>query len=319
LLDSAAVIALALTTRIVKSEVKPLSAGEFWPVVRGCHGDLNSLRDRPAPGLAQMLGVPAAVAERLTGLIARSTSVALAMEQLENKGTWTLVGVGDDYPARLRDVLGDAAPPALHGVGDQALLGAHGLGVVGSRDVTPEGAEVAVDAARVASELEVPVISGAARGVDQFAMNAALEAGGRVVGVVADALDRVTRRGSTRQAVMSGSVCLVTPFAPAAGFTPASAMGRNKVIYGLSRSVLVVASDDGSGGTWAGAKEALRHSYAAVYSWTGPGAGPGNPSLVSLGASPVADMRVLRARFESTRMHAVGTAMPPASQLAFPV
>jgi predicted Rossmann fold nucleotide-binding protein DprA/Smf involved in DNA uptake len=61
-------------------------------------------------------------------------------------------------------------------------------------------------------------------------------------------------------------------------------MGRNKLIYGLSDVTLVVASDHDSGGTWAGATEALRKRFGAVAVWDGPGAGPGNQPLIERGA-----------------------------------
>lgn len=59
----------------------------------------------------------------------------------------------------------------------------------------------------------------------------------------------------------------------------ASAMGRNKVIYALSKATLVVASDEDSGGTWSGATEALKRGIAPVITWVGEGSGPGNEPL----------------------------------------
>jgi len=76
----------------------------------------------------------------------------------------------------------------------------------------------------------------------------------------------------------------MTPYAPSAGFSVGNAMGRNKIIYALSKAVVVVRSDEGSGGTWAGAVEALRNKTSNVISWTGPGTGPGNAELVAQGA-----------------------------------
>jgi predicted Rossmann fold nucleotide-binding protein DprA/Smf involved in DNA uptake len=66
-------------------------------------------------------------------------------------------------------------------------------------------------------------------------------------------------------------------------------MGRNKLIYGLSRCTVVVASDHQAGGTWAGAVEALKNSYGRVASWTGPGSGAGNSALVEQGAVELSD------------------------------
>jgi predicted Rossmann fold nucleotide-binding protein DprA/Smf involved in DNA uptake len=55
--------------------------------------------------------------------------------------------------------------------------------VVGSRNVGREAMEVASEVARLAVRERIPVVSGAARGIDQTAMAAALEAGGQVVGI----------------------------------------------------------------------------------------------------------------------------------------
>jgi predicted Rossmann fold nucleotide-binding protein DprA/Smf involved in DNA uptake len=64
-------------------------------------------------------------------------------------------------------------------------------------------------------------------------------------------------------------------------------MGRNKFVYALSQSTLVVASDLKKGGTWAGAEEAIKGKFGQVDVWTGDGATKGNQGLVSIGARPV--------------------------------
>jgi predicted Rossmann fold nucleotide-binding protein DprA/Smf involved in DNA uptake len=61
-------------------------------------------------------------------------------------------------------------------------------------------------------------------------------------------------------------------------------MGRNKLIYAMSTATLVVECQEGSGGTWAGAVEALRRRTAPIIAWTGAGASSGNRALVSRGA-----------------------------------
>jgi hypothetical protein len=44
-----------------------------------------------------------------------------------------------------------------------------------------------------------------------------------------------------------------------------------------------VATDEDSGGTWAGATEALKKSISSVLVWRGAGEGPGNAALVAQG------------------------------------
>ena len=81
---------------------------------------------------------------------------------------------------------------------------------------------------------------------------------------------------------------LISSFDPDTGFTVPIAMARNRWIYALADRALVVACSEGSGGTWAGAIEALRHG-ARVYVRVGNPARPGNDALAARGAIPAPD------------------------------
>jgi predicted Rossmann fold nucleotide-binding protein DprA/Smf involved in DNA uptake len=129
------------------------------------------------------------------------------------------------------------------------------------------------------------VISGGARGIDSAAMQAALESGGSVVGVLAENLLQAIRRREHREGIEQGRLTLVSVQDPEAGFTVASAMGRNKYIYALADHALVVQTDLNAGGTWAGAVENLRHRWVPVRVSTSA-ASPGSQALIRLGAVP---------------------------------
>jgi predicted Rossmann fold nucleotide-binding protein DprA/Smf involved in DNA uptake len=226
---------------------------------------------------------------KVEALLDDAASVLLAVEELDQRGMWIRTVASDGYPERLRSRLGSQAPTVVFGAGNADLLGAGGVGLVGSRDVSDEGAEAARAIAREAVRLGYGVVSGAARGVDQLSMAAAYEAGGALVGVLADALAVRIRRRDVLEALDAGTTCLISHQHPKAGFSAASAMGRNKIIYGLADVTVVVASDEGSGGTWAGATEALSRRYGPVAVWTGPGRGPGNEAIIRRGATPLSD------------------------------
>jgi predicted Rossmann fold nucleotide-binding protein DprA/Smf involved in DNA uptake len=288
MLDDQDLAALALTSRLVDAPVKPLSSREFWTLRRDV--EPSALHGMTAAGIATEYLVPSETAERIARLFDRSAALALAVEKLDHSGIWTLTGVGQSYPERLRSRLRDATPVVLHGVGDMAPLGTDGLGLVGSRNASEEGSEVARAIARMAVQSRLPVVSGAARGVDRDAMNSAFDEHGQVVGVLADSLQRAIAKPGMRKAVSRGQICLVTPFAPHVGFAVGNAMARNKIIYGLARCTVVVASDQDTGGTWAGAVEALKNGYGRVASWVGAGSGPGNKALVEQGAVELTDV-----------------------------
>jgi predicted Rossmann fold nucleotide-binding protein DprA/Smf involved in DNA uptake len=184
----------------------------------------------------------------------------------------------------MKERLGRATPPLLYVFGDAGLLGHSALGIVGSRAVSEGGSQIAREAALAAVKAGLGVISGGAKGVDRLAMNAAVDAGGQVVGVLAESLLRTARDPEVRRAVNDSQLCLCSPYKPTAGFSVANAMGRNKLIYAMSTATLVVECQEGSGGTWAGAVEALRRRTAPIIAWTGVGASSGNRALVSRGA-----------------------------------
>jgi predicted Rossmann fold nucleotide-binding protein DprA/Smf involved in DNA uptake len=315
MVNQADLAVLALTSRIVPSQVKPMSAAEFWRLSRG--GSIAGLVTMGPGEAASAFGISRDEADRIASLLERRTALALAVEQLEHTGTWTITAAGDAYPRRLPQRLGDAAPAVLHGVGDAAFLLTDGVGIVGSREIDEDSAEVIRQVAGAVVEHGVSLVSGAARGVDQIAMNTAFGLGGSVVGVLADSLERAIAKPSTRQGVTRGGICLVTPYAPTADFSPASAMGRNKIVYALSKTVVVVRSNLEAGGTWSGASEALSRGYADVASWVGPGSADGNQRLVELGARPITTLDDLASVLAAPARRVV--ASQSADQLSLPL
>lgn len=279
------VLLVALTTRSLPSEAKPLSAREVWTLLAS--HSIDELT-RWSEGEGQPLA--SALSKRAQTLLQRSAAVAARLEQWESEGIWTLTATSPAYPAQLRERLGASAPAVLHGVGDPALLSREGLGVVGSRNITRDGLAACQVAGASAAERGRVLVSGGARGTDSEAMAAAARAGGSTTAILADALRQAIRRSDNRRLIIEDRLCLATPYNPDAGFSAATAMGRNKIIYGLSARVLVIAADHESGGTWSGAVEALRAGWTDVAAWTGPGAGPGNAGLVGQGARPVASL-----------------------------
>ncbi|MCX7013047.1 MAG: DNA-processing protein DprA [Candidatus Sumerlaeota bacterium] len=272
------------------SEPSPLGAKEYNALAEW----LDERDWRPADLLQRDLakageaGVPPrADAERLRALLGRGAAMALAVEKWLNKGLWVACRSDADYPRRLSEHLKRSAPPILYGVGEPALLERGGVAIVGSRDIDEEGRRFAQAVGERCAEQGAQVVSGGARGVDQLAMQAAIEAGGTVVGALADSLLRAAVAGESREAIRSGRAALVSPYHPEAGFSVGAAMGRNKIIYALADCALVVASEYKEGGTWAGAAEELkRENGRPVFVRTGDSAPAGNLELLKIGARP---------------------------------
>jgi len=78
---------------------------------------------------------------------------------------------------------------------------------------------------------------------------------------------------------------LICPYDPAARFHVGHAMQRNKLIYALADTALVVSSDYQKGGTWTGAVEQLEKlEFVPVYVRANGDMGPGLEGLRKRGA-----------------------------------
>lgn len=280
---------LLLSSHLASESAEPLGPGEFWRLGEPLENQYSLLLDHNDV-VESAAAESRLAADRIRSLLDRGTALSFELEGLEQRGITVISAFDEGYPPQLRDRLGTAAPPLLYVAGQPGMMTRPGLGIVGSRSIGEEATEITRQAAEFAAENEMNVVSGGAKGVDQVAMRAAFEAGGHVVGVLADSLIKNLREPSNRAAVFEGQACLLTIQNPSLGFTPGNAMARNKIIYGLSERTLVVRADLEGGGTWAGAKEALKRRYGLVVVWTGDGAGPGNEALVKMGGHPLADI-----------------------------
>jgi predicted Rossmann fold nucleotide-binding protein DprA/Smf involved in DNA uptake len=267
---------------------EPLEPRDYNAVVRWLMGrrmrpsDLLSLESLPE--LAAETGIDR---DRLAALLKRGVKLGFAVEKWNQSGIWVISRSDTDYPARYKEHLKDKAPPVLFGAGDRALLRGGGLAIVGSRNVDAMNEGFARDVAVWCARGGLPVVSGGARGVDQVAMAGALEAGGAVLGVLADSLLRRSVSREARLALAEGRLLLVSPYHPEAGFNVGNAMGRNKLIYALADYGLVVVSDYKKGGTWAGAEEELkRRPGRTLFVQLASAAPLGNRKLRDLGALP---------------------------------
>ncbi len=199
-------------------------------------------------------------------LLGRGFLLAHALERWGARAIWVVTRADDDYPSRLKRRMKRRAPPVLYGCGERGGLNDGGLAVAGSRKVDNAVVEYTEHVGQLAAEAGLPIVSGGARGVDQAAMHGSLEAGGRAVGVLGNGLERAALHRGNRESLMDGRLVMVSAFDPAVRFRGWQAMERNKQIYALADAALVVKSDHGHGGTWAGATEQLdKLCYVPVY------------------------------------------------------
>ena len=280
-----------------------------WQNDLGSSGRPCVLLGRSKRELMSGYGLSEDLAIRVTELTNRATALAFELERLEQSGIKTLTIFDEFYPQLWIERLGTKAPPLLHAAGSLNLLDCPGLGVVGNRNVPKAGGEIASEVAQIATKRGLPLVSGGARGVDQIAMNASFQAGGTVVGVLAQSLSRKLKSPDVRRAIYDDSVVMCTPYGPNAPFNVGNAMGRNKLIYAHSTLTVVIASGT-RGGTWSGATESLKHGYGPVAVWRGEGEGPGNELLHQHGAINVSSLAEIESLLDSDSLDSVPPETP---------
>ena len=121
------------------------------------------------------------------------------------------------------------------------------------------------------------LVSGNARGADQAAQNACLEAGGKVISVVA---------GSLAEHSLKENVLYLSEEDFDAPFSAQRALSRNRIIHALGQCTFVAQCGYQTGGTWDGTVKNLRFGWSRVYCFAD--ASPASRLLADMGAQTIA-------------------------------
>lgn len=183
--------------------------------------------------------------EAAAGLLDRVSRGAVdrakkAMAAARDKGAFTLSILDGEYPKRLRRAMDDSAPPLLFCYGNPELLDGECAGVVGAREVSEYGREIARDCTQLLVEDGAVVVSGGARGVDETAHETALTCGGSTIVVIPQGILSYRLPPSLAGIAEKDNVLVASEFLPRAGWTTAGAVMRNRTISALSHLVCVV-------------------------------------------------------------------------------
>ena len=152
-----------------------------------------------------------------------------------------------EYPARLREI--PDPPGQLYCTGNTGLLNERSIGVVGARKNTVYGKNVALMIGRRLAESGLAVTSGLALGIDGYSHEGALEAGGKVIGVLGSGIDHMTphRNRSLMMRGLDNGGLVVSEYPPDEEGFRGNFPARNRIISGLSEALVVVEAGLNSG------------------------------------------------------------------------
>ena len=157
------------------------------------------------------------------------------------------IGLTDPaYPPLLAEV--PTAPPLIYIRGASDPADNWAIAVVGTRHPTPYGREATQRLVGDLARSGVTIVSGLAIGIDSIAHQAALDAGGRTIAVLACGLDTIYPERNTRMAAqIAAQGALMSDYPLGTKPMPLNFPPRNRIISGLSLATLVVEAGEGSG------------------------------------------------------------------------
>ncbi len=222
---------------------------------------VESLQPRVLLELLQRFGSPSGILEQKQNVLAAFAGAAVAakisgwkkyfdpdkeMKQCEKRGISWLDWNDERYPESLRHI--SQPPPVLYFRGSFDDRDKIAMAIVGSRQASRYGVEMAGKLAGNLAAAGLPIVSGLARGIDTAAHEAALQAGGRTVAVMgsgflrpypAENIDLLER--------IAASGLVVTEFPLSRPPLSLNFPRRNRIISGWSLGVVVVEAAKRSG------------------------------------------------------------------------
>ena len=171
------------------------------------------------------------------------------------------------FPEKFRMLKG--MPESFYYCGNIELLNEMtGVAIVGSRSISEYAFELAKDAGRIAADNGIAVVNGLATGCDTAALTGSLEKNGKCVAVLAGGINRVYPKVNEglMQEIMARGGCVISEYAPDEEPKKYTFVQRDRLQSALSRGVLMIAADIGSG-TMHTVKSALKQGRRlAAYS-----------------------------------------------------
>ena len=276
---------LLLCCALPDDEDRPLTAAQLQELSRRVRalgpGGEDPLRELTARDLAR-LGYAPEQCGRITRLLSREKQLEQYLRAAERNGIFPVTRLSARYPARLRQTLGQRCPAVLFAKGDEALLSARCMSVVGSRELTEGGRAFAEAAGRLIAASGFALCSGGAMGADRAAQDACLTAGGSAV---------LFPAGSLLDCPARAHVLCLAEQGYDLPFSAQRALTRNHFIHAMGEKTLVAQCRAGAGGTWDGTTENLKRGWSPVFV-NADGSG-GAEALIARGAVPVRTLRSL--------------------------
>lgn len=209
-------------------------------------GSFRNIWELPDEKLSALLGEKRAECLKRGMEEKRRKSAEDRFYRMMEKGIFVLPYGDEEYPYRLKEI--PDAPVLLYGKGRLPGREKRPAAIIGTRECSAYGQEMAKYFAKGLAKEGVVVVSGMARGVDGLAQSAALYAGGGSVAVLGCGVD-ICYPPENRKLYdrLEKEGCLLSEYPPETEPTARLFPPRNRIISGLSDLILVIEARERSG------------------------------------------------------------------------
>lgn len=181
-------------------------------------------------------------------------------------------------------------PRILHYIGTLPDSREPTVAIIGTRKPTAYGREVTYQIAYDLAKKGVVIISGLALGIDGIAHQAAIDAGGRTIAVLANGVDEIYPRSHKQlaESILSHGGAIISEYEPGTEARDYQFLARNRIVSGLADAVVVTeaAARSGTLATVNHALEQGREVFAVPGNITSP-LSYGCNAMIKQGAHPV--------------------------------
>lgn len=140
-------------------------------------------------------------------------------------------------------------PQNLYYIGNINILNTKAISIVGKRNASVKGKYYAYLIARKYASQGFTIVSGLAKGIDQFAHIGALAANGKTIAVLGNGLSKIYPEENTKlvREIIENKGLIITEYKVNDKIKPENFPMRNRIISGLSIATIIIEADETSG------------------------------------------------------------------------
>lgn len=153
----------------------------------------------------------------------------------------------EEYPQMLKNIYDP--PTSLYIIGNKKILNNDSIAIIGCRECSQYGKNVAQELAYNIAKQEINIVSGLAKGIDSEAHYGSILAGGKTIAVLGNGLDTIYPSENIKLAkkILQTGGAIISEYPLGEKPQKQNFPERNRIVSGMSAGIIVVEAKEKSG------------------------------------------------------------------------